>query len=104
MNRSMAKQRQTRLSKADTNKIVDKTISETLEEQADKALCKHYLLYLLSRLVTTTSESLAMIHEIGQYARTDKEKQEITRIIGIEKALSEWIQGILEEANKGLFR
>ena len=98
----MAKQRQTRLSKIDINKIVDQAISETLEQQADKALCKHYLVFLLSRLVTTTSESLEMIHEFKQYARTDKEKQEIARMIGIEKALSEWIQGILEEANKGL--
>ena len=83
-------------------KIANQAISETLEKQADKALCKHYLVYLLSRLVTTTSESLAMIYEIGQHARTDAEKQEIARMIGIEKALSEWVQGILEEANKGL--
>ena len=83
-------------------KVANRRFFETLEEQSEKALCKHYLVYLLSRLVTTTSESLAMIHEIGQHARTDAEKQEIARMIGIEKALSEWIQGILEEANKGL--
>ena len=84
-------------------RVANKRFFETLEKQSEKALCKHYLVYLLSRLVTTTSESLAMIHEIGQHARTDKEKQEIARMIGIEKALSEWIQGVLEEANKGLF-
>ena len=79
------------ISKADINKIVDKAISETLEEQADKALCKAYREYLIDKLDEICQEDLAMIYELKQHAKTDKEKERFDYMSRMQVNLHEWI-------------
>jgi len=87
----MAKQRQARLSKADISKIVDRAISETLEEQADQALCKAYREYLIDKIDTLCQENLAMIHELKQHAKTDKERERFDYMSRMQVNLHQWI-------------
>ena len=75
----MAKQRQTRLSKTDINKIVhiDQLVNpETPEQQAEEGLCRAYRDYLINKLGVICQQDLAMIYELKQHAKTDKEREQ----------------------------
>ena len=87
----MAKQRQARLSKADISKIVDRAISEALEEQADKALLQAYREYLIDKIDDICQQDLAMIYELKQHAKTDKEKERFDYMARMQVNLHQWI-------------
>jgi len=88
----MAKQRQARLSKADISKIVDRAISETLEKEADKALCKAYCEYLIEWLDNIENQEIEMIEELKQQALTDKQIDQLDYMAGIQASLYKWIR------------
>ena len=86
------------ISKADISKIVDKAISETLEEQADKALCKAYCGYLIERLDNIENQEIEMIDELKQHAKTDKQIERLDYMAAIQASLHKWVKCIIMEA------
>jgi len=86
----MAKQRQTRLSKADINRIVDRAISETLEKEADEGLCKVYCEYLIEWLDNIENQEIEMIEELKQQALTDKQIERLDYMVAMEVNLYRW--------------
>ena len=88
----MAKQRQARLSKADISKIVDRAISETLEKEADKALCKAYCEYLIEWLDNIENQEIEMIEELKQQALTEKQIERLDYMVAMEVNLYRWVK------------
>jgi len=58
----------------------DEAISEALEEQADKALCKAYCEYLQERLADNSKWIDAMIYKLQEQAQTEEQLRELSRI------------------------
>ncbi len=88
----MPRVRQT--SKADTNKIVhiDQSVKlETPEQQAEEALCRAYREYLTDKLDEICQQNLAMIYELKQHAKTDKEKERFDYMSRMQVNLHQWI-------------
>ena len=86
------------ISKADINKIVDKAISEALEQQADKALLQAYREYLIDKIDEICQQDLAIIYELKQHAKTDKEKERFDYMSRMQVNLHEWIRQYILKA------
>ena len=73
------------------SKIVNKRFFETLEKQADKALLQAYREYLIDKIDSICQQDLAMIYELKQHAKTDKEKERFDYMARMQENLDQWI-------------
>ena len=81
------------ISKANINKVhIDESVNpETPEQQAEEALCRAYRDYLTDKLDEICQQDLAMIYELKQHAKTDKEKERFDYMSRMQVNLYQWI-------------
>ena len=63
-----------------------------LEEEYTKALCKVYCEYLQEKLNEVTNQSMDMIAELKQHAKTDKQIEKLNYMISMEASFHKWIK------------